>query len=141
MSQTQTNSARPTHVALVAVLPQKQAPRVWLARTQGGFELPHSGVHAGESPEDTAQELLRQVGLRVNAAPLLVRDVDLQTGRTRLFFFDGSRQPENVPGEGPVYWWRKAGLEEAFYVLDEAYEPVVALVDKIGRRSTLAHAA
>lgn len=134
-------SAHPTQVALVAVLPQKQDPCVWLARTQSGFELPHTGVHAGESPEETARELLRRVGLRVHAAPVMVRDVDLETGRTRLFFFDGTRQPEGAPGEGPVFWWRKAGLEEAFWVLDETYEPVVALLEKVGRRASLRAAA
>jgi hypothetical protein len=132
------HAERPTRVALAVITHQHSAPRVFLARTRVGFEVPADEVDAGHAPEEVAQSLVRELGLRVGSS-LLVKDIPLAGALTRVFVMDGSAQPEAAPGRGPVYWWRSAGMEEAFHVLRPEFEPLVALLDKLARRSHPGH--
>jgi hypothetical protein len=128
------HAERPARVALAALSRQSGPPKVLLARTRTGFEVPHSNVDAGLAPEQAALELARQVGLQVNAA-LLVKDMPLAGVLTRVFVMEGIAPSDAQPGRGPVYWWRKAGMDEAFHVLSPEFEPLVALLEKVSRRA------
>lgn len=127
------HAERPVRVALAALFRQFGSPRVLLARTRDGFEVPRSDVREDLAPEDAARELAQELGLRMSAS-LLAKDMPLAGALTRVFVMDGAAHADFEPGRGRVYWWRKASMDEAFHVLSPEFEPLVALLEKLGRR-------